>query len=226
MQKKGRVAVKKKFLFIKKHWLILIILFVLPFSFEFVLVNTPDVSGFSNESWFSFLGSYIGSIITLIVMYITFDKSDEENKRIIELQRRQHQIDCQNKKIDDIIHVLLIDEYIFSNHETVCENIDRYIRDFQYIQLDTIKLKYADDEILRSVKLADKLLELQEKEIKIVRQLENEIPHVDSYDKSVEMIKKLLYYGCELSKLANSERQTVKVMYDEYLKRAYEVYFG
>ena len=211
--------------FIKKHWILILILFALPFLFEMILIYTPEISKFSNETWFSFMGSYVGAIITLIVMFISFKKSDEENKKMIRIQKKQHQFDMQNQKIVKIIHVLLLDDYVFTNINTICENIDRYITDFQYVQLDTLSFKYADDNILKDEKLIDALLELQTEEVKIVNKLVDKVPHVDSSEKANDLLKIFLDAGCELSKIANLRRESIKVMYENYLKNVYENYY-
>ncbi len=64
--------------YIRKHWkkilCITAALAFFPFVLERILFITPIVSEFSNEVWFSFIGSYIGSVVTLVVMFITFKK--------------------------------------------------------------------------------------------------------------------------------------------------------
>ena len=81
---------------------------MLPFITEYIIrygKYRPD--SFENDVWFSFMGSYLGAVVTLIVMFITFKKSDKENKKLIELQKKQHEIDMQNEKLAKLIHVLL-----------------------------------------------------------------------------------------------------------------------
>ena len=108
---------------------IMVAFVIFPFVLEKILISTPTVSQFSNETWFSFMASYIGAIATVIVMLITFKKSDDENKVIIERQQRQYDIRLDNENMDHIMRVLLLDGYYFYNPNTACDNIEQYLKD-------------------------------------------------------------------------------------------------
>lgn len=211
--------------YIKNHWkkiswIIAIISF--PFVLEWILFSTPIVSRFCNETWFSFIGSYIGAVVTLGVMYITFKKSDEENKRLIKQQKKQHDIDMQNEKLAKIIHVLLLDDYYLLNIDTVCENINRFFKDLNSVQLDTLKFKYITH---KNEQLMDELLKLQMDEVKILNFMRDTAPHVDSEQSTKEFKNVLLDAGLELSKAANSKREIIKMMYEDYLENVYQQYY-
>lgn len=204
----------------KIFWIVPIIGF--PFVVEWILFATPVVSRFGNEIWFSFIGSYIGAVITLIVMFITFKKSDDENKKFRERQKRQYEIDVQNEKIAKIIHVLLLNNYYFLNPDTVCENMDRFIGDLHYVQFDTLKFKYITH---KDEKLMEELLNLQKEEVGILNEMQEKVPHVDSAEKATELKKVFLEFGLRLSKNVNLQREKIKVMYDNYLERVYKEYY-
>ena len=72
MYNKGGTTMKD---FLKKHWCICIIMVLIPFAVEKFLILTPVVSRFSNEVWFSFIASYVGAVVTVIVMFVTTDWS-------------------------------------------------------------------------------------------------------------------------------------------------------
>ena len=59
------------------------------------------------------MGSYIGASVTLWVMYMTFKRSEEENKKILKKQKELHEIEMQRESICKIMHVLLLDGYYF-----------------------------------------------------------------------------------------------------------------
>ena len=121
--------------YVRNHWKkflwITAVIVIFPFVLEGVLFATPIISKFSNETWFSFVGSYIGSVMTLAVMFLTFKKSDEENKNLLRRQKRQHEIEVQNEKLLGIIHILLLDNYHFLNADTVCENVEKFVKDLR-----------------------------------------------------------------------------------------------
>lgn len=211
--------------YVKKYWkkiLCVIAIIIFPFLLELILFFTPVVSKFSNEAWFSFTGSYIGAVVTLEVMYITFKKSDEENKNLIIQQKKQHDIDRENEKLSKIIHVLLLDGYYFLDPDTVCENMDRFLGDLHYVQFDTLKFKYMTH---KDEKLMDELLKLQMEEVKIINEMQENTPHVDSQQKAKDLKRIFMKSGLELSQNANLHREIIKVMYDNYLERVYEQYY-
>ena len=211
--------------YVRNHWKkflwITAVIVIFPFVLEGVLFATPIISKFSNETWFSFVGSYIGSVMTLAVMFLTFKKSDEENKNLLRRQKRQHEIEVQNEKLLGIIHILLLDNYHFLNADTVCENMEKFVKDLRYVQFDTLKYKYV---ILKDQVLIDELLRLQMEEINIINSVKNG-PHVDSAQKAEEFKLFALGMGLRLSEVAESRKETIKAMYDNYLEKVYEQYY-
>lgn len=203
----------------KKILLFAIGIFVFPFLLEFVISAVHDVSEFSDETWFSFYGSYIGAIISLFVMFITFKKSDYENKKIIRKQKEKFEIDSEKEKIKRIIHVLLLDDYYFLNPDTVSENIDRFNKDLSYVEFDTLELGFVlkEDEILFK-----ELLELQKEEVRILNTIIKEIPNVKTKDE-FNIVK--MNAGLELSKIVTLRRSSIKTMYEEYIKKMYDKYY-
>lgn len=211
--------------YIKNHWkkilFIITVIVIFPFVLEWLLFATPIVSKFKNETWFSFIGSYIGAVVTLVVMFVTFKKSDEETKNLLRRQKKQHEIEMQNEKLLEIIHILLLDNYHFLDSDTVFENIEKFMKDLHYVQFDTLKYKYIDikDEIL-----IDELLRLQMEEVEIIKSVKNG-PHVDSKQKAEEFKQFVLSIGLRLSKTAESRKETIKAMYEAYLQKIFEQYY-
>lgn len=203
--------------FIKKHWKIICIISIIafPFVLELFLNVTPIVSRFSNETWFSFIGSYVGAIATVVVMFITFKKSDDENKKILNKQKEKYRIDLEKEKLKRIIHVLLLDDYYFLSLDTVSENLDRFRKDLSYVQFDTLEFGFGEknEEILFQA-----LLDLQKEEVRILET----IPHVKTKD---ELNIVQVDAGLELNKVVNLRRASIKAMYDDYFKKKYEKYY-
>ena len=108
------------------------------------------------------------------------------------------------------------------NPDTVSENLDRFIADFTFIQLDTLKYRYIS---LKDEALVDELLKLQKEEVEILNELNENKPHVDSVEKAKEFKEYLINTGLKLSKTANLKRQTIKIMYDSYIEKIYRKYY-
>lgn len=72
-------------------WIVIcVILLIVPLIIEKVIVNEkifffkmPE-SVLGNEQWFSFWGSYLGALITLVVMMITIKYNNQENRKMFE----------------------------------------------------------------------------------------------------------------------------------------------
>lgn len=195
--------------FLRKHWIMCIIMVMFPFALEKVLILTPVISEFSNDTWFSFMASYVGAIATIIVMLITFKKSDDENKVIIERQQRQYDIRLDNEKLDHIMQVLLLDEYYFNNPNTVCDNIEHYVKDIRFIFYDLLQLRYVHDV---NKELFNLLKELLREEIEIINKfqyIENETVNNGLYEKWKNIYLEIL------SKVED-KRDKIKIEYNKY----------
>ncbi len=195
--------------FLRKHWIMCIIMVMFPFALEKVLILTPVISEFSNDTWFSFMASYVGAIATIIVMLITFKKSDDENKVIIERQQRQYDIRLDNEKLDHIMQVLLLDEYYFNNPNTVCDNIEHYVKDIRFIFYDLLQLRYVHDV---NKELFNLLKELLREEIEIINKfqyIENETVNNGLYGKWKNIYLEIL------SKVED-KRDKIKIEYNKY----------
>ena len=81
-----------------------------PFVLEFVLYKTPVISQFTNETWFSFMASYVGAIATFVVLRITLkenQKAVEDEKRRL---RRNYEIEKEISEAKDIQKVTSLDK--------------------------------------------------------------------------------------------------------------------
>lgn len=105
------------------YFVIICSLIIAPLGVEYLIANgifgyTFPNSIFENSEWFAFWGSYLGSIITVIVLFITIRYNKKEMERALkdyeiestydELLRKLHQIhsyinleDFSGNKVDD-----------------------------------------------------------------------------------------------------------------------------
>lgn len=203
--------------FLKKHWRICIIMVLIPFALEKFLILTPVVSQFSNEVWFSFIASYVGAVVTVIVMFVTFDKSDQENKKIINKQIKIHEIELENQRLERTVNVLLLDGYTFWNENTLCENLNKYVKDFRDIQYNIYKSPNVHE---KDRELFFDIMILQRKEADFIKKLEEQM--CDSNNISIKDIQQILY---ELQCMANNERNKIKNEYEKYIEKTYKEYY-
>lgn len=203
--------------FLKKHWCICIIMVLIPFAVEKFLVLTPVVSRFSNEVWFSFIASYVGAVVTVIVMFVTFDKSDQENKKIINKQIKIHQIELENRRLEKTVNVLLLDGYTFGNENTLCDNLNKYVKDFWDTQYNIYKSPNVYE---KDRELFFNIMTLQRKEVDFIKKLEEQM--CDPINVSIKDIQQILY---ELQCMANNERNKIKNEYEKYIEKTYKEYY-
>lgn len=126
----------------KKEWakkigtFLLIAIFIVgfPFVLEFVLYKTPVISRFTNETWFSFMASYVGAIATFVVLRITLkenQKAVEDEKRRL---RRNYEIEKEINEAKEIQKILLLDKYDFLNMNTLVIDFMKFRKDMYDIQ--------------------------------------------------------------------------------------------
>lgn len=191
--------------------LVLILIIIAPFATEIIIKYGPyRAKSFNNDTWFSFMGSYIGAVVTLGIMFVTFKKSEKEYKRNLKQQKKQYEIGLQKERLDRIIQVLLLNNYCFCNPYTVLENMDRFMHDIHSVGFTTLKVyaKYSND------RLIDELLDLQKKELEIIRLLERDFQTLEREQRII----KVMEIGLEL----NIKRDTIIPMYEVYLDKIYK----
>ena len=124
--------------------LIAISIVVFPFVLEFVLYKTPVISRFTNETWFSFMASYVGAIATFVVLRITLkenQKAVEDEKRRL---RRNYEIEKEISEAKDIQKVLLLDKYDFLNMNTLVIDFMKFRKDMYDIQFKIREFQFDE----------------------------------------------------------------------------------
>lgn len=188
---------------------------IFPFILEWFLFITPEVSKFSNESWFSFIGSYTGAIATFLVLRITLSENrktvEDEKKKL----KRNYEIEKEIGQVEKILRVLLLDNYDFVSLNTIPTEYAKYIKDIQDVQYDVRKLIYeengktARDKFLMRVSLLERGHTL-----KLVT---DEISEIDSIERAKQLYDFILNRTKELSRNANNQRKELLDLYQEYV---------
>ena len=131
-------------------WIAIII--ALPFVLEFILFNGPSISHFSSEVWFSFLGSYIGSVVAIIVMGYTIVHTQRENIKAYERMRIREKYDNERREIEEATDFLLLNKISFSDINNCEMDLRNFIHELHTIG---IKIKYAKKETKEKEKFYD-----------------------------------------------------------------------
>lgn len=98
---------KNKFLKGIAFFTVIALLIVLPLGIEKLILNgvfgyTFPNTNFSNEQWFAFWGSYLGSIITVIVLFVTIKYNKSETRKMLKDYELEMQYNRLLKNIEEI----------------------------------------------------------------------------------------------------------------------------
>lgn len=117
------------------------IIVLLPFAIELILIHGPSISKFENEEWFSFCGSYIGSIITLLVLYLTIKNSKEESIREYKKIKIQDDYNTEKEKIKKIVDFLLLNDINFADENTLGTEMRNFVQELHTVSME---IKHAN----------------------------------------------------------------------------------
>ena len=133
--KKGKLG---KFL-ISLFIVCFIVLF--PYIVEYILLHGPSISSFENDVWFSFIGSYVGGIITVVVLFITIRYNNRSNR--LEYERRKIKDNYAKEKadLDYVIDLLTLHKIRFSEESMGMQNLKDFFHELQTV---SIMIKYAN----------------------------------------------------------------------------------
>lgn len=108
MDTKGmKLKIVKKILVIIGYLLILLLLLILPLGVEGLIREgicgyTFPNTIFSNDQWFAFWGSYIGAIITVIVLFATIRYNKLETLKMLKDYEHEMQYNRRLKNLEEI----------------------------------------------------------------------------------------------------------------------------
>lgn len=110
-----------------------ILLFILPFLVEFIIKYGPyRENAFNNDIWFSFMGSYIGAIVTVIVFQWTINENNKNHIKEMGNQRKIKIIENEIELINEMVNAMLLDKYNFFTYldqMTKCIEYNKWWRD-------------------------------------------------------------------------------------------------
>lgn len=121
--------------------LIICVIILFPYIVEYILVHGPSISSFNNEVWFSFIGSYSGGIITVIVLFATIKYNNRANKLEYEREKIKDSYVKEKTDVDSIIDLLLLNKISFTADGMSWQYLKEFIHELQTV---TIMVKYAN----------------------------------------------------------------------------------
>ncbi len=200
-----------------------LVIITFPFVLEWFLFITPEVSRFSNEIWFSFIGSYSSAIVTLLVLCLTL----RENRNSIREERRKlresFDIESEINLSRKILDVLLLNRYDFISADKLLTEYGKYRQDMYDIQFEVRELKYDDkgdtarDRFLKRLFLTEryhtfKLIELN-------------VEKIDNIEKAKKLSESIDKNVTEMVHQMNKERRELLNLYKEYVHEMKEKEF-
>lgn len=196
---------------------------ILPFLLEILIKNILcRFSGFTSEVWFSFLGSYVGAIITLLVMLITFTKARKDSKREREWLQCKTEIEREIASLDALAHTLLLDNYYFG--EIIAQNIFPQFRKFlqEFRNNETIlDLVQAKGNLYNEKKnLIQALGKLQVEEAELIN---NSTLFSGKLEGTLE--EDQMRVVSDLIDISEKHRTTIRDLYKKYVDKAYNNLF-
>ena len=133
--KKGKLG---KFLI--SLWIVCFIV-LFPYIVEYILLHGPSISSFENDVWFSFIGSYSGGIITVVVLFATIRYNNRSNKLEYERGKIKDIYTKEKVDLDNIIDLLVLNKISFSDENLGMQNLKDFFHELQTV---TIMIKYAN----------------------------------------------------------------------------------
>lgn len=108
----------------------------LPFAIEYIIKNgLYRPNSFEDEIWFSFIGSYIGAIITVTIFGATVMLNRHDINSAIERNKRNSQINYELKIAEKIYRFLLLSDYPLQSPDTELVGLRKLLEDLIVIRV-------------------------------------------------------------------------------------------
>lgn len=108
----------------------------LPFAIEYIIKNgLYRPNSFEDEIWFSFIGSYIGAIITVTIFGVTVMLNRHDINSAIERNKRNSQINYELKIAEKIYRFLLLSDYPLQSPDTELVGLRKLLEDLIVIRV-------------------------------------------------------------------------------------------
>lgn len=200
-----------------------ILVLVIPFAMEYIIIHgkyRPD--GFDNEVWFSFMGSYLGAIVTLIVMYVTFKKSEYDNNKQMKFLINKQDIENEKNSVERVCNLLLLCNYsLTGNH--VEADLSMFGRNLMSMQFQINQIRSNGYNAKARDALLDELQSLQNEQVKI---METHDTYIDSIIDPLQKVRmqreEFVKQAFDLKVSTNNRRINISFLYDNYLQETKE----
>lgn len=126
--------------------LILLLLLLIPLITEYIITNgwyRPN--SFKNDIWFSFMGSYLGAIITVIIFCFTILLNRIDIKAEINRNRKNVEIEHELEIAGKIYRFFLLTDYALQDPQTELMGLRRLLEDIIVIRCYIDRVKYEDE---------------------------------------------------------------------------------
>lgn len=212
--------------FKKTKWYIIIImgLIIFPVLYERILYLTErlGLSNFSKNEWFSFMGSYSGTIFAFVIMYITFYQTRKQSEKELRREKENYEIMREREIISKLKDIVMLDKYDFVSGEFPEGRILELCADLLVtkVYLSQIEL---DKEDSSKNKLIYKLKFLETTFQSVAITLEQVL---NAEQKSNEKIEKIQKTIMGLQKLGNTYKTELTELYLDYENEIKNKMFG
>jgi len=208
--------------FFKKYWWIILIfigvVIILPILFENILLYGPYRNSFEEGEWFSFLGSYVGAIVSAIIFIVTISIDKKDMKDEVERNRKIAKLNYEIDKTKKIYNFFMMTDYQLQNIEMELAEYRRFCSDLivirQYVLKENSKNDYSG------------ILEEKRKDFYDFITVENLLLHYDIAQvmnalgtNNDEKLRKLSEFILELVEKRNLYAEELTKRYEDYIEQ-------
>lgn len=179
--------------FVKKNMkkiiiVVIVLILLFPFAVQAIVYWGPYISFFAdNEDWFSFLGSYGGSIIgsgvTIIIFLITIKINNDNHNEQIRMLMHNDIIEQEEQIIRDILSLIHLSNYSFQLFNPL-GNKNNLVKLSSEFFGAKIKLKEITDDLDRYSHKKDLIDAINKKLDELGETIKNELIEIETYSNS------------------------------------------
>ena len=208
----------------KKNIVIILGVVIFPFLIEWVIhVLIKNITCFNDDVWFSFFGSYVGAIITLIVMFITFRKTNKENQADKQFILQKFEIERDINDIGDLYNLLLLNDYDFTctDANVMISQFRKFCKDFRNNETIIDIIKSRNNFNKEKDELLQKMEDLQTLEAELINN--SNLFNPNPVNDILKEHRDLLY---ELTGVVEKYRADIRDLYKRYVDETYQQLFN
>lgn len=202
--------------------ILVVMILIFPFLLEKILFNGPSISKFDNSEWFSFMGSYVGTIVAVIIMFFTIVYTEKSYKDTIKLQEKQKLVNRQIERIDKVLRVLQVSDYVLVENQTVLTDLFRFKRDFHSIQLDLVKLNKGTAKNSKIKELMEVINDLKDEQYQLIIEYDKLMQNKNN----IYGLNVLTKIGKEITHSFEKKWARILSLYEEYIDDLDKKYYS